>query len=102
MMAAAADYAEGAGNRPRILTLALDCEAYRALPRSGGVLDQPAGLLKKMRTVLNVYRAFKVYNSEGQRAGMMAKWRRQNADAWNLISEVNRLRNGRRDAQNRN
>jgi len=30
---------------PALLELAVNCENYRALPYSGGVMEQPAGLL---------------------------------------------------------
>jgi len=46
---------------PPLLELALSCENYRALPYSGGVMDQPAGLLRKMRQVQNIYEAVKLY-----------------------------------------
>lgn len=49
---------------PALLELALNCENYRALPYSGGVMEQPAGLLRKMRQVRNVYEAVKMYKAE--------------------------------------
>ena len=93
-MIAAADYAERKSPPPQILLLALDCEHYRALPYSGGVMDQPAGLLGKMRAVMNVYHAFVEYKNAGMRAGGMAKWRNENQEIYDIISEINRLRNG--------
>ena len=50
---------------PRLLELALECEEYQSLPYSGGVMDQPAGLLRKLRQVGNVYRAFREYERKG-------------------------------------
>lgn len=94
MMAAAADFAEEKGEPPPVLILALDCEFYRALPKGGGVLDQPAGLLRKMRTALNVFRAFIEYKREGRQAGRMAKWRSENEQIWEIVAEVNKVRNG--------
>jgi len=35
---------------PAELALWWTCEHFRALPCAGGVLDQPAGLLRRMRT----------------------------------------------------
>ena len=70
----------------------MSCEQYKALPTSGGVLDQPAGLMKKIRMVMNVFHAFKRYNQEGKKAGEMAKWRQSHQDEWNIISEINELR----------
>jgi hypothetical protein len=74
------------------LELALNCEEYRALPYSGGVMDQPAGLLRKMRQVNNVYQTFKVYQQEGNRPGETAKWKREHSDMWNIVSQVEKLR----------
>ncbi|MDX9779624.1 MAG: hypothetical protein RBT66_01150 [bacterium] len=74
------------------MELALNCEEYRALPYSGGVMDQPAGLLRKMRQVNNVYQTFKVYQQEGNRPGETAKWKREHEDMWNIVSQVEKLR----------
>ena len=72
----------------------MDCEAYHALPRAGGVLDQPAGLLKRMRATMNVYRAYQAYQHDGMKAGEMAKWRSENSDIWEIVIDIERLRNG--------
>lgn len=77
---------------PRLLELALECEEYRCLPYAGGVMDQPAGLTKKMRQVNNVYKAFRLYKLEGKQPGESAKWKRQNAGAWEIVSQVDGLR----------
>ena len=70
----------------------MNCEEYRALPYSGGVMDQPAGLLRKMRQVNNVYQTFKVYQQEGNKPGETAKWKREHEDMWNIVSQVEKLR----------
>ena len=62
------------------------------MPVSGGVLDQPAGLLRKMRSVKNVYLSHKKYQDEGKEAGAMASWKKENETAWNIVREVNELR----------
>jgi hypothetical protein len=77
---------------PRLLELALECEEYQSLPYSGGVMEQPAGLLRKMRQVNNVYQTFKVYQQEGNRPGETAKWKREHEDMWNIVSQVEKLR----------
>jgi len=77
---------------PDLLELALNCENYRALPYSGGVLEQPAGLLRKMRKVTNVYQSFKVYQQEGNKPGEVAKWKREHEDIWDIVSQVEKLR----------
>jgi hypothetical protein len=77
---------------PRLLELALECEEYQSLPYSGGVMEQPAGLLRKMRQVNNVYQTFKVYQQEGNRPGETAKWKREHEDMWDIVSQVEKLR----------
>jgi CO/xanthine dehydrogenase Mo-binding subunit len=77
---------------PALLELALNCENYRALPYSGGVMEQPAGLLRKMRQVRNVYEAVKLYKAEGNKPGESAKWKRENEGVWDIVNEVERLR----------
>lgn len=77
---------------PALLELAINCENYRALPYSGGVLEQPAGLLRKMRQVNNVYEAVRIYKREGNKPGESAKWKRENEAVWDIVNQVERLR----------
>ena len=77
---------------PALLELALNCENYRALPYSGGVMEQPAGLLRKMRQVNNVYEAVRIYKREGNKPGESAKWKREHEDIWDIVNQVERLR----------
>lgn len=77
---------------PALLELALNCENYRALPYSGGVMEQPAGLLRKMRQVRNVYEAIKLYKAEGNKPGKSAKWKREHGEVWEIVSQVEELR----------
>lgn len=77
---------------PPLLELGFDCEHYHALPLPGGIWDQPAGLLRKIRSAMNVYHAFKQYQRGGKKAGEMAKWRKENEDMWQIVSEINGLR----------
>lgn len=77
---------------PALLELALNCETYRALPYSGGVMEQPAGLLRKMRQVRNVYEAFRLYKKEGNKPGEIAKWKRENESVWDIVNQVDGLR----------
>ena len=58
---AAADYAEGKGDAPPELRLAFRCQQWNSLPVSGGILDQPAGLVDKMTVAINVYHGMKAY-----------------------------------------
>lgn len=77
---------------PALLELSLNCEEYRALPFSGGVMEQPAGLMRKLRQVGNVYRAFQMYNDEGRKPGETARWKREHEQVWDIVREVNELR----------
>lgn len=77
---------------PALLELALNCETYHSLPYSGGVMEQPAGLLRKMRQVNNVYEAVRLYKKEGNRPGETAKWKRENESVWEIVNQVNELR----------
>ncbi len=55
-------------------------------------MDQPAGLLRKMRQVSNVYQSYRLYKREGQEPGKTAKWKRENEGVWDIVNEVERLR----------
>ena len=77
---------------PALLELAVNCENYRALPYSGGVMEQPAGLLRKMRQVNNVYEAVRIYKREGNKPGESAKWKREHEDIWEIVDQVEKLR----------
>ena len=77
---------------PALLELAVNCENYRALPYSGGVMEQPAGLLRKMRQVNNVYEAVRIYKREGNKPGESAKWKREHEQLWNIVDQVEKLR----------
>lgn len=75
-----------------MLELALECDEYQALPYFGGVMDQPAGLMRKMRQLKNVYTAFKEYEREGKIPGESASWKRNHSQLWEIVSQVNELR----------
>lgn len=77
---------------PALLELAVNCENYRALPYSGGVMEQPAGLLRKMRQVNNVYEAVRIYKREGNKPGESAKWKREHEEVWDIVDQVEKLR----------
>lgn len=88
-----AEFSEGIRTSgPRLLLLAFQCEKYRSLPYSGGVLEQPAGLLDKMDTLKGIYRAYMIQAREGNKPGEMAKWRKENEATWMIISDVERLK----------
>jgi hypothetical protein len=72
------------------LQLAWQCERWGALPETGGVRDQPAGLLDRIATALNVYQAMDAWkNREGGKEG---DWKKEHKKAWEIIQTVNKLR----------
>lgn len=90
MLAAAACASDPKSKTPRELRLAFACTRYGALPFSGGVLEQPAGLLERMRTAEAVYTAFMAYRSA--QPGEHAKWKSEHPEAWEIIKRVKALR----------
>lgn len=77
---------------PDLLELAFQVDQYKALPVSGGLYDQPAGLMRKLRQVLNVYQAVKLEKEHGRKPGEMAKWRSENQHTWNIVLDISELR----------
>lgn len=77
---------------PPLLELGLQVDRYNTLPASGGLWDQPAGLMRKITQVLNVYHAVKAYERDGKRPGEMAQWRSENEEIWSIISDIEMLR----------
>ena len=59
---------------------------FHALPAAGGVLDQPAGLVKKMRLYLNYYHALDLWKRH--KAGNEAQFIKQYPEAWAVVKEV--------------
>lgn len=51
--------------QPEILALALRCRRYNTLPHSGGLLDQPPGLIDAISVALNVYDAINIHKERG-------------------------------------
>jgi len=56
----------------------------------GGIYDQPVGLLERMATALNVYRAFDMWGE--RKPGHEKEWKEQNPKAWETVQEVNKMR----------
>ena len=77
---------------PPLLETAMNCEHFKALPFSGGIQEQPAGLMSKMRQVINIYNAFIQQRDHGNKPGETANWRKEHETAWNIISDINELR----------
>lgn len=70
----------------------MDCEHFGALPYGGGIMDQPAGLMSKLRRAMMVFRAISSEKRDGRKAGEVAKWREEHQDLWNIVSDIDALR----------
>lgn len=73
LILAAANYADGEGEKPGELELYEQCIFWHVLPRAGGVLDQPFGLLDRMKSLLNVVEVVKSYNTNWAIEGWLDK-----------------------------
>lgn len=62
----------------------MQCLSWGTLPRTGGLLDQPARLMLEMTVSVNVYRAFKAWKREDN----WAKFARTNPEQFEIVSEV--------------
>lgn len=93
MILAAADYAEKKGPPPPELKAAFHAQAFRALPRAGGLEDQPAGLLSRMLQAWNTFTAVLTYRRmEAQDPDGREKWKTTNPELWEIIQNVRKLR----------
>lgn len=61
---------------------------WNCLPYSGGIVDQPVGLLEHMTIAMNIYAVFKT----AQKKDTWAKWATENPDAVELYEWVLRIR----------
>lgn len=75
---------------PYELSLALDCIKFHALPKPGGVLDQPIFVFRKMKTLLNVYYMLENYASasENLTGESYAKWYSKNRDIVKFVKDL--------------
>lgn len=88
LILAAANYADGEGEKPRELELYEQCVYWRTLPRAGGILDQPFGLLDRMKSVQNVVELVQNYNANWTIEG----WLDQNPTVLKWMSQIWTLR----------
>lgn len=83
---AAAEFAEDKGLPPDELRLAFRCQQWGTLPCTGGLLDQPAGLVERMTIAINVYNSMKAWQ---QSAARNAKdFVKNNPDTWRIVKMV--------------
>jgi hypothetical protein len=91
MILAAAEYGEGNGDPPPELELAFRCRRWNSLPESGGLNDQPAGLMQRLTVAENVYQAFSGMTT----ANDLAKWSDANPHMVKILESVYNLRKER-------
>lgn len=72
---------------PYLLTYALQCERWGALPEAGGLRDQPAGMLDKMAYIVTVHKATKGYWS----ADDTVKWSERNPELWDFYTRARQI-----------
>ena len=49
---------------PSELVLAWHCKEWNSLPYSGGLLDQPAGLMSRLSTLSSIHTAFRTWRDK--------------------------------------
>jgi hypothetical protein len=72
------------------LEYALHCERYHCLPYSGGLRDQPAGLVSKMGTLKNVFDAYQLLH--GAKGAAKAKFWQDYPEAGRVIRQIDEMR----------
>lgn len=65
-----------------------DCLYWRTLPHSGGMLDQPYGMLERMQAAQQVAMAIGTYNEHWTEPG----WIEGNPETMRIVMEYWRLR----------
>jgi len=72
-----------------LLSLALDCNKYNALPVAGQIGEQPAGLLEKLSKLSAVYKAF---HGMIHTSLEMSEWTRTYPSMYELVTRVEIMR----------
>lgn len=100
MILAAAACAESGQAPPPELSLMWECQDFAALPYPGGLLDQPAGLIRRMRKAYAVWWAYREWGRAMRRADVsLARWTADHPEAWALKHAVDELRKQRERQQ---
>jgi hypothetical protein len=87
---AAALAGEGKGPAPYEVGLYKEHARWRSLPHPGGLLQQPAGLLTRMRTLYDIFQAFVLWSARG--AGKEDEFAKDYPGQWAIVQKVMELR----------
>jgi hypothetical protein len=88
-MLAAAESAQNGSPPPDLLQLGLDCAEYNQLPRAGGILEQEAEVVWKMRVLVNIFNSYKsMLNTTLDQQ----KWSESNKAMWSIVGGIERLK----------
>ena len=72
--------------------MAWDSRTFGGLPEAGGLMDQPAGLLRRMRAALSVYEAWMRWKA--MPAGEAGQFAERYPGDWTLVQRVMEMSNG--------
>ena len=89
ILAAAEAGKDGEAPPPPELVLAWQCQEWHALPRAGGLWEQPAGLMSRLRTLSEVYRAHQAYQHKRQDE---ASWSLEHPGWFGIVVDVDEMR----------
>lgn len=78
---------------PPLLELAIQCKTWSSLPRYGGILDQPYGLMTRLTAIHNVYSAFRLLATE-RKPGMEGEFASRYPHEYEIIQAIREMRNG--------
>lgn len=88
-----AGFGGGRGVCPDELAIWQDWQFFGLPPEGGGQADQPAGLLKRIRALLDVVEAVQVYQRDGgDAAGNWATWKNAHPHEARIIGALKQLR----------
>lgn len=94
--------AEGDGSPPDELVEWWQCEELHVLPEAGGLRDQPAGLMHRLRTLGHVYRALKAWKDRGEGSSSETsemRFARMYPDYWQVVQRVMEMERQWQEAQ---
>jgi hypothetical protein len=74
------------------LELVKQCKEFHMLPRAGGLLDQPAGLMEKLSAIYSVWQAH--YNFAHTKD--VAEFMTNNQSDWEIIQKVKELKHDKK------